>query len=504
MPTRRQLLSGSAVGVVGAGAAAVLASCTPPPPAVAPQALRDALPRSSTATAATWSSVTRTGTRSKNIVQNVFGRAAWFPDGNSICHLPRRRRRQHRHLGPVGAAASDGSLLHPITNPAARRRRPRSVRRAGRADHRLQPRHASASAPARHLDRAGQRAGAAPGARAALAASRRASATTRSSSSTRRRTASAASPPPAGRPTLIARGRRSAGSSPSRPGRRPTTGSLSSAAIPQSSASLCYVAGDRRQPSRCCSPRPPSIECPTWGSDSHTLHYARYERLRLRGPRRHRRVPAGDRRTRRCGSSVRSGLRRPTSRPCPDLPAPLSRRGESRPVYLAGDAVVLVPRLQHDEVMTEGLDLLRELEPAAEAALERHLRLAKEWMPHEYVPWGRGRDFTDEPWDAEPVDALADRADRLRGQPADRGQPAELPPRDRRRLRPRRRLGHLGAPLDRRGGPALALHARLPAGHPRGRPGRARARPDAPGRAVLRQPRRRTGSPRRSSRSSRT
>ncbi len=50
--------------------------------------------------------------------------------------------------------------------------------------------------------------------------------------------------------------------------------------------------------------------------------------------------------------------------------------------------------------MTEELDLLTELQPAAEAALERHLRLAKEWMPHEYVPWGRGRDFSEEPWDA--------------------------------------------------------------------------------------------------------
>jgi acyl-[acyl-carrier-protein] desaturase len=53
--------------------------------------------------------------------------------------------------------------------------------------------------------------------------------------------------------------------------------------------------------------------------------------------------------------------------------------------------------------MTESLDLLRELQPAAEAALERHLRLAKEWMPHEYVPWGRGRDFNrdfnETPWD---------------------------------------------------------------------------------------------------------
>ncbi len=50
--------------------------------------------------------------------------------------------------------------------------------------------------------------------------------------------------------------------------------------------------------------------------------------------------------------------------------------------------------------MTDQLDLLRELQPAAEAALERHLRLAKEWMPHEYVPWGQARDFGETPWDA--------------------------------------------------------------------------------------------------------
>ena len=49
--------------------------------------------------------------------------------------------------------------------------------------------------------------------------------------------------------------------------------------------------------------------------------------------------------------------------------------------------------------MTEQLDVLHELQPAAEAALERHLRLAKEWMPHEYVPWGRARDFNETPWE---------------------------------------------------------------------------------------------------------
>ena len=47
-------------------------------------------------------------------------------------------------------------------------------------------------------------------------------------------------------------------------------------------------------------------------------------------------------------------------------------------------------------------DLLRELEPVAEQLLNRHLAMAKEWLPHEYVPWGRGRDFDTEPWTPEP------------------------------------------------------------------------------------------------------
>ena len=38
-------------------------------------------------------------------------------------------------------------------------------------------------------------------------------------------------------------------------------------------------------------------------------------------------------------------------------------------------------------------DLLHDLEPVVAANLERHLKLAKEWMPHDYVPWSRGRDF---------------------------------------------------------------------------------------------------------------
>ena len=79
---------------------------------------------------------------------------------------------------------------------------------------------------------------------------------------------------------------------------------------------------------------------------------------------------------------------------------------------------------------------------------------------------------------ARAVAAVADRADGARGQPAHRGQPAELPPRDRPRLRPRQRVGHLGQPVDRRGGPARLLHPRLPPRDPRRRSRRARAGPD--------------------------
>jgi acyl-[acyl-carrier-protein] desaturase len=37
--------------------------------------------------------------------------------------------------------------------------------------------------------------------------------------------------------------------------------------------------------------------------------------------------------------------------------------------------------------------LLHDLEPVVEANLDRHLRLATDWQPHDYVPWSRGRDF---------------------------------------------------------------------------------------------------------------
>ncbi|MGB9378200.1 MAG: acyl-ACP desaturase [Mycobacteriales bacterium] len=48
--------------------------------------------------------------------------------------------------------------------------------------------------------------------------------------------------------------------------------------------------------------------------------------------------------------------------------------------------------------------LLIELEPAVAENLDRHLSSAKEWMPHEFVPWSEGRDFVGpdgEPWSVE-------------------------------------------------------------------------------------------------------
>lgn len=43
--------------------------------------------------------------------------------------------------------------------------------------------------------------------------------------------------------------------------------------------------------------------------------------------------------------------------------------------------------------------LLKEIEPTASKLYDRHMAMAKEWFPHEYVPWGRGKDFDPErPW----------------------------------------------------------------------------------------------------------
>jgi acyl-[acyl-carrier-protein] desaturase len=47
------------------------------------------------------------------------------------------------------------------------------------------------------------------------------------------------------------------------------------------------------------------------------------------------------------------------------------------------------------------VQLLYALEEVVERELNRHLGVAKAWLPHEYVPWARGRDF-DGPQEGEP------------------------------------------------------------------------------------------------------
>lgn len=38
-------------------------------------------------------------------------------------------------------------------------------------------------------------------------------------------------------------------------------------------------------------------------------------------------------------------------------------------------------------------ELLHELEPVVAVELNRHEKMAKEWFPHEYIPWSEGRNF---------------------------------------------------------------------------------------------------------------
>src|ERR1700753_1466128 len=49
--------------------------------------------------------------------------------------------------------------------------------------------------------------------------------------------------------------------------------------------------------------------------------------------------------------------------------------------------------------------LLTELEQVVETNLDRHLSCAKEWFPHEYVPWSEGETFDGvlggKPWSPE-------------------------------------------------------------------------------------------------------
>lgn len=54
--------------------------------------------------------------------------------------------------------------------------------------------------------------------------------------------------------------------------------------------------------------------------------------------------------------------------------------------------------MEADQGARRRVDLLRALEPTAEALLNRHLGLTREWFPHEYIPYSLGRDYETQPW----------------------------------------------------------------------------------------------------------
>ncbi|GEE01148.1 putative acyl-[acyl-carrier protein] desaturase [Gordonia spumicola] len=55
------------------------------------------------------------------------------------------------------------------------------------------------------------------------------------------------------------------------------------------------------------------------------------------------------------------------------------------------------------------LELLQELEPIAENNVNRHLKTARDWNPHDYVPWDEGRNFAELGGkDYEPEDSKLD------------------------------------------------------------------------------------------------
>ncbi|MGB3304057.1 acyl-ACP desaturase [Gordonia sp. (in: high G+C Gram-positive bacteria)] len=58
------------------------------------------------------------------------------------------------------------------------------------------------------------------------------------------------------------------------------------------------------------------------------------------------------------------------------------------------------------------LELLTELEPTAEANVNRHLKTARDWNPHDYVPWDEGKNYaalggTDYDPEQSPLDEVA-------------------------------------------------------------------------------------------------
>ena len=96
--------------------------------------------------------------------------------------------------------------------------------------------------------------------------------------------------------------------------------------------------------------------------------------------------------------------------------------------------------------------LLEELEPEAGRLNDRHLKVAQEWFPHDFIPYRLGRDFDKEPWtpDQPRLTGVAQTSFEV-GLLTEDNLPS-LPPADPRDVRQgRRRVDQLDRPLDGRG-----------------------------------------------------
>ena len=54
--------------------------------------------------------------------------------------------------------------------------------------------------------------------------------------------------------------------------------------------------------------------------------------------------------------------------------------------------------LESTATLGDEVALLNELEPEAGRLFDRHIKVAQEWFPHDYIPYRLGRDFDKEPW----------------------------------------------------------------------------------------------------------
>ena len=77
---------------------------------------------------------------------------------------------------------------------------------------------------------------------------------------------------------------------------------------------------------------------------------------------------------------------------------PTTTRPESPSLLLAFGTIFLMTDEQPSQGTALDRRILMELEPEAGRLLNRHLAIAEEWFPHDYIPYRLGRDFDKEPW----------------------------------------------------------------------------------------------------------